>query len=846
LGGYRHYLVTRLAIVSLARYNLVGMDKNYDHKQAEVEWYDFWEKSGFFKANPKSSKKPYSLLMPPPNLTGDLHLGHAMQHAFLDAIARFKRLQGFDVLLLPGVDHAGILFEGTLNRILDREGLSKQKLGRDKWLERAWKFRDEIYKSFRKSWSVMGISADWSREVFTLEPKVQKAVFEEFKTFWEKDLLYKGTYIVQWCPGCGTAIEDIEMEYTDRKERLFYVKYLIPKVGDYIIVATTRPETIFADVAIAIHPNHPKYKKFVGENAQNPFTKKLIPIIEDRRVKKDFGTGALKITPGHDLLDYEIGKDNNLEILHAIGKDGKLTVLAGDLSGLDTNIAREKSTELLNSLGVLEKIEDYSHSVPICERCKSVVEPLISDEWFVRMTSLAQDSLKIIKHINFLPKSYLKIITDWIANLHDWSISRSLWWGHRIPVWYCGKEKGLAKPLGFYAGIIPQLFSGKTKTYRLKDHSYKPGVKVAFHKSGTQEIFGFGEIVNVEVTTVGKLPLNDPTHGAVYKNREELIAALEKHNKFKVSEGTTAFIYEYKFTPIKNSIKGCGEIVVSKDAPTSCPRCGNKNLVQDEQVLDTWFSSGLWPISTLGWPKKDTEFKRYFPWDFCLTAPEIKYLWIARMIMLSKFFVNDIPFKNMFFHGMLRDLQGRKFSKSLGNGVDPNELRNSWGTDSTRMALYTYCIPGRDGHVSKETMDKRCKNFRNFSTKLINLSRFIIDLKPKKYSRKITNTNYNDRWIKEELVKTARLVTKHMEKFELHLASYEIYDFIWHRFADKYIEHSKTRREETQALLEIVFEDSLKLLHPFMPFITEELWQKLPNKSGKSIMTTTWPDIVNN
>ncbi len=716
------------------------MDKTYDQTTVEKKWYKFWEESGFFKADPDSSKKPYSLLMPPPNLTGELHLGHAMQHTILDAAARFKRMQGFDVLLLPGVDHAGIQFESTLNKALSKESLTKQKLGREEWLKRAWQFRDEMYNSFHHTWTLMGISADWDREVFTLDPKVAKAVLTEFKTFWEEDLLYKGAYIVQWCPKDQTAIEDLEMEYEERKEKLYFVKYLVRNEdakAEYITVATARPETIFADVAIAVYPDHPKYKKFIGKTAWNPLASKeqalMLKIIEDKRVDKDFGTGALKITPGHDPLDYQIGKDNHLPILHAIDKTGRMTEIAGNLVGLKIEEARAKAVEKLQEAGAIEKIEDYTHSVPVCERCKTVVEPLVSEEWFVKMKPLAKKALKHLDEINFLPRNYHKIIGDWLKEIHDWSISRSLWWGHRIPVWYCRKC--------------------------------------------------------------------NPHH--LVSKEEGMIISLEKPSQ-------------------------------------PCPKCGASEWIQDEQVLDTWFSSGLWPMATLGWPDETAELKRYFPWSLELTSPEIKYLWIARMIMLSLHFKDAIPFRNMFFHGMLRDLQGRKFSKSLGNGINPYDLVNQWGVDATRMTLYSYAAPGRDGKISRQLMDERCKNYRNFATKIKNLYRFIYELKPEDAAKTSDFSHPEDTEIIQQLNGLTDSVTNNLENFQLHLATEDVYDFIWHKFADSYIEGSKKRRSEAQPCLEYVFQTCLKLLHPFMPFITEELWQRLPH-IGKSIMITTWP-----
>ncbi len=719
------------------------MDKVYNHKDVEEKIYKTWEEKGYFKADPASSKKPYSLLMPPPNLTGALHLGHAMQHAIMDAIARFKRLEGYDVLLLPGVDHAGIQFEGTLNKLLAKEGLSKQKLGREAWLKRAWEFKEQSYNSVAATWRVMGLSADWSREVFTLDPKVAKAVLTEFQTFWDKDLLYKGAYIVQWCPKDQTAIEDVEMEYEERKEKLYFVKYLIQGTEDeYITIATARPETIFADVAIAVYPGHPKYAKYVGRHAINLLNDQVLTIIKDSRVDKKFGTGALKITPGHDLLDYEIGKDNNLPIYQAIDKTGRMTDFAflrykdysDSLMGVKVNEARERVVEWLQENGAIEDIKEYMHSVPVCERCKATIEPLISEEWFVRMKPLADKALKRIHEVAFMPKNYQKILSDWIEKIHDWCISRPLWWGYRIPVWYCQK-------------CNPHHEVGKDK-----------------------------------------------------------------------------------------------DMAISMEEPTkTCQTCGEKHWVQDENLLDTWFSSGLWPMATLGWPDKNKEFDKYFPWDFEISGGEIKYLWIARMIMLSLYFTDSIPFKNMFFHGMIRDLEGKKFSKSLGNGIDPNTLREQWGTDAARMALYTYAAPGRDGRANRQTMDERCKNFRNFGTKLRNIARFIFELVPENAQKTSDFSHPDDAAIIEALNKAVKEVTKNLNKFELHLATDGIYHFVWHELADVYIEKSKIRREEAQPVLEHVFRQCLILLHPFMPFITEEIYQTLLANKDKSIMIEVWP-----
>lgn len=684
----------------------------------EKNVYDFWEKKKFFSADPTSEKKSFSLLIPPPNLTGELHLGHAMQHSILDAIARFKRLQGFDVLLLPGVDHAGIQFEATFQKKLSKENLSKHKLGREKWLEKAWEFKGEIYKLVSGSWRMLGLSADWDREVFTLDEGPRKAVFEAFKTFYDKGLIYKGPYIVQWCPKDRTAIEDVEVEYEEREDKLYFIKYPIKASDNFVTIATTRPETMFADAAVAVNPKDKRYKDLIGKIVVVPFVEREVKIIADEAIDKDFGSGVLKVDPAHSLEDWEIGKRHNLEVLSVVGKDGKLTELAGKFAGQKTEEVRKTIVADLESKGLIEKVEDLTHTVPICERCRSTIELLISEEWFIRVGDLAKEAMMVIREdkINFLPRNYARILVDWLENIHDWCISRSLWWGHRIPVWYHGDEK--------------------------------------------------------------KVSLESPGEG----------------------------------------------------------------WVQDEQVLDTWFSSGLWPMSTLGWPQKTRELERYFPWGFEISAPEIKYLWIARMIMLSKYFMDQIPFKNMFFHGMLRDLEGRKFSKSLGNGIESSYLIEKWGVDATRMALYTYSVPGRDGRVSKAILDERGKNYRNFATKLRNITKFVLDLKPKDSKVDKDLSHEEDLTIEKELTDLTGVVTKHLENIDLHLAAEALYEFTWHKFADIYIEKSKARRAEAQPVLEYVLKQLLIMLHPFMPFVTEELYQQFEVKR-ESIMLEEWPSV---
>lgn len=698
------------------------MEPRYSPAELEKKWYDFWEQGGYFAADPNSGKQPYSILMPPPNLTGSLHLGHVMQHAIMDAMARYKRMNNFDVLLQPGVDHAGLQFQGTLDKKLSKDGINPKALSREDYLKEAWKFKDENYNSVKETFRQTGISADWSREVFTLDDKQQKAVVHEFKTYYDQGLIYKGPYLVNWCSKCGTAIEDVETEYVTKTESLYFVKYQVENSGQFITVATARPETIYADAGIAVYPNHPQFKLFIGQSAINPLTGQPISIFEDQRVDKEFGTGALKITPGHDPLDYAIGADHKLPVIQVIGKDGKLNEHGGDLAGLKVEEARKQAAVKLQTSGNIDHIEEYTHDVPVCERCKTTVEPLISEEWFVKMQPLADKAIQAIadKQINFLPDNYNDILTRWLDNIHDWTISRSQIWGHRIPVWY--------------------------------------------------------------------------------KDDQEQ---------------------------------------VSFDSP-------GEGWIQDEQVLDTWFSSGLWPMSTLGWPENTKELNRYYPWNLEVTAPEIKFLWIARMIMLGLWFKDQVPFTTMFFHGTLRDLQGQKFSKSLGNGIEPTRLFETWGVDATRLTLVSYAIPGRDGKASNQTIDERAKNYRNFNTKLWNVARFILS---EVTSNPETNQDLHpdDQAILEKLAATTAKVTKHFENLELHLALETLYEFIWNNFANTYLEQTKNHRAESQATLLKVLADSLKLLHPFAPFVTEEIWSQLPVEltDSQPLIISPWPTSAN-
>src|SRR3989338_8576054 len=714
----------------------------YDQSK-ESKIYKLWEESGFF--NPDNLRgEPYAIIMPPPNANGALHIGHALFVTLEDIMIRYARMRGRKTLWLPGTDHAGFETQVVFEKKLEKEGRSRFQMTREEFYKEVWDFVQDYKQQTEDGIRRLGASTDWSRNMFTLDPRIIQIVYETFEQMYRDGLIYRGNRICNWCVKHQTGLADLETEHEERTDPLYYIKY------GPLTLATVRTETKFGDTALAVNPKDKRYREYVGKEfeIETLAGKRKMKVIADDVVDPKFGTGVIKVTPGHDFNDYEIGKRHNLPILQVINKSGRLTELAGKYAGMKLEEARQAMIPELRERGILVKEEDYVHNVAVCERCKSVVEPLISDEWFLKVSELADGAVKVIDDgkIKFLPKNYAKILKDWLLNIHDWCISRSLWWGHRIPVWY-------------------------------------------------------------RVTEVQR------------------------------DNGTKSI-----------------EVKVSLDSPGA-------GWVQDEQVLDTWFSSGLWPLSTLGWPfdlaqgkpsseraSLDPELAKYFPWDFEISAPEIKYLWIARMIMIANYFTGEVPFKTMFFHGMLRDLQGRKFSKSLGNGIDPMYLIAKWGVDATRMALYTYSIPGRDGRVSREILDERGKNFRNFATKIRNIARYTLELKPdssvilsgSEESRDPSSTTHDDRWILDELEKVTKKVTNNLESLELHLAVDELYDFVWHKFADKYIEESKSERANAQPTLEYVLKQVLILLHPFMPFSTEEIYQKFEVKR-KSIMLEEWP-----
>ncbi|MFO7152814.1 MAG: valine--tRNA ligase [Bacillota bacterium] len=704
----------------------------YDPKNVEEKWYKFWEEENLFRAEIDPEKEPFTIVIPPPNVTGQLHIGHALNNTIQDILIRFKRMQGYPTLWLPGTDHAGIATEAKVKEQLAEEGLSKYDLGREKFLERVWAWKEKYGDTIVKQLKRLGASCDWSRFRFTLDEGLSRAVREVFVKLYEKGLIYRGDYIVNWCPTCKTTLSDIEVEHEERQDKLYYVNYPFSDGLGHITVATTRPETILGDTAVAVNPADERYRACIGKTVVLPLVGREIPIIADDYVDMEFGTGAVKVTPAHDPNDFEMGLRHQLPMVKVMDEEGRMNENAGRFEGLDRYECRKAIVEELKEKGYLEKIEDLNHSVGKCYRCHTVVEPMVSKQWFVRMKPLAEPAIEVVKQgkVQFVPERFTKIYINWLENIHDWCISRQLWWGHRIPAWYC---------------------------------------------------------------------------------------------------------------------QDCGETIVARETPEKCPKCGSTSLEQDPDVLDTWFSSALWPFSTLGWPDQTEDLKYFYPTSALVTGYDIIFFWVARMIFMAMEFMKKEPFKYVAITGLVRDAQGRKMSKSLGNGIDPLEVIEKYGADTLRFALCTGNTPGNDIRFSWE----KAEHSRNFANKIWNASRFVMmnlqGFEPGEVET--TKLSLKDRWILSRLNDVTKEVTDFLERFEVGMAAQKLYDFFWSEFCDWYIEMAKIdlygedgeAKRRTQQVLHTVLERILRLMHPFMPFITEEIWQHLPHE-GKSIMVSSWPD----
>ena len=711
-----------------------NLEKTYNPKEIEPKLYEKWCENKYFHAEVDRSKKPFTTVMPPPNITGKLHMGHAFDNTLQDILIRYKRMQGYNALWIPGTDHAAIATEVKVTEQLKAEGIDKKELGREKFLERTWQWKDEYAGTIEGQLKKLGVSCDWDRERFTMDEGCSKAVEEVFIKLYEEGYIYKGSRIVNWCPVCKTALSDAEVDHEEQAGHFWHIKYPIVGTDRFLEIATTRPETMLGDTAIAVHPDDERYKDIVGKNVVLPLVNREIPIVADYYVDKEFGTGAVKITPAHDPNDFEVGKRHNLPEINIMNDDATINELGGKYAGMERYEARKAIVSDLEEQGFLVKVEDHSHNVGTHERCGTTVEPLVKQQWFVRMEELAKPAIEAISNgdLKLIPERMNKTYMNWLSNIRDWCVSRQIWWGHRIPAYYC------------------------------------------------QE---------------------------------------------------------------------CGKVVVAREMPEVCPDCGCTHFVQDEDTLDTWFSSALWPFSTLGWPEKTEDLDYFYPTDVLVTGYDIIFFWVIRMVFSGYAYTGKAPFHTVLFHGLIRDSQGRKMSKSLGNGIDPLEIIEKYGADALRITLVTGNAPGNDMRF----YDERVEANRNFANKVWNASRFIL---MNMEGKEITVPNESDlsavdQWIISKMNTLTKDVTENMDKFELGIAVQKVYDFIWDEFCDWYIELAKYRiyhAEEDPAAansalytLKTVLGDALKLLHPFMPFVTEEIYGALVPEE-ESLMMSSWPE----
>ena len=706
------------------------LNKVYDPKAVESEIYKMWEEGGYFHAERDDTKKPFTIVMPPPNVTGQLHMGHAMDATLQDSIIRFKRMQGYNALWIPGVDHAGIATQIKVEEELRKEGLTRYDLGREKFLERVWDWKNRFGNRIVEQQKKLGASCDWDRARFTMDEGCSKAVREVFVSLYEKGLIYKGSRIINWCPHCVTALSDAEVEYVDKPGHLWHIRYPLEDGSGEVVVATTRPETMLGDSGVCVNPNDDRYKSIVGKNVILPLLNKPIPVVADDYAEMEFGTGCVKMTPAHDPNDFEVGLRHNLEVIRVLDDEGKVNSLGGKYEGMDRYEARKAIVADLEAQGYLVKVEDYSHNVGTCYRCHNDVEPIISAQWFVKMKPLAEEAIRVVKdgETKFVPDRFTKTYLNWMENVRDWCISRQLWWGHQIPAWTC---------------------------------------------------------------------------------------------------------------------QDCGHITVSREDACKCEKCGSTNIERDPDVLDTWFSSALWPFETLGWPEKTPDLDYFYPTDVLVTGYDIIFFWVARMIFSGCEHTGKTPFHTVLIHGLVRDDKGRKMSKSLGNGIDPLEMIDKYGCDALRMNMVTSNSPGNDMRFYVE----RCEAMRNFANKLWNASRYVMmNLGEDFVPRLPQNLEIADKWVLSKLNTLISEVTENMEHYELGIAVQKIYDFVWDTYCDWYIELTKARLYSEEAdrkqtalqVLVYVLDQTLRLLHPFMPYITEEIWQSLPHE-GKALIVAKWP-----
>ena len=710
------------------------LPKIYEPQNVEARIYEMWETGGFFKPSGNPEADPFTIVMPPPNVTGQLHMGHAMDATLQDTLIRFKRMQGYDALWVPGVDHAGIATQIKVEEELrNKEGLSRYDLGREKFLERVWDWKHKYGNRIVEQQKKLGASCDWDRARFTMDEGCSKAVREVFVSLYEKGLIYKGSRIINWCPNCVTALSDAEVEYVDKPGHLWHIRYPLADGTGEVVVATTRPETMLGDTGVCVNPNDERYKHIVGKKVILPLVNKEIPVVADDYAEMEFGTGCVKMTPAHDPNDFEVGLRHNLEVIRVLNDNGVVNEFGGKYEGMDRYDARKAIVADLEEQGYLVKIDDHAHNVGTCYRCHKDVEPIISAQWFVKMKPLAEEAIRVVKEgeTKFVPDRFSKTYMNWMENVRDWCISRQLWWGHQIPAWTCAD---------------------------------------------------------------------------------------------------------------------CGHITVSRDDATVCEKCGSAHITREEDVLDTWFSSALWPFETLGWPEKTRDLEYFYPTDVLVTGYDIIFFWVARMIFSGCEHTGKTPFHTVLIHGLVRDNQGRKMSKSLGNGIDPLEMIEKYGCDALRLNMVTGNSPGNDMRFYVE----RCEAMRNFANKLWNASRYVMMSLPEGAKNELPaleNLEIADKWVLSKLNNLIAEVTENMDKYELGVAIQKIYDFVWDTYCDWYIELTKARlyaddegRKQTAlSVLTYVLDQMLRLMHPFMPFITEEIWQSLPHE-GEALIVAQWPE----
>ncbi|MFC1663131.1 valine--tRNA ligase [Patescibacteria group bacterium] len=829
------------------------LPKAYEPNKYESSIYKKWEDSGFFNPDnlPGRRTKLFSIAMPPPNATGTLHIGHAVTLAIEDIMTRYARMRGYKTLWLPGTDHAAIATQNVIEKQLKEKGQTKHDLGREVFEKRVEDFVEDSKSRIRQQIRALGASCDWSRERYTMDQGLTRAVQETFVKMYNDGLIYRGNRIVNWCPRCQSTLADDEVEYKEQITSFYYFKY------GPVTIGTARPETKFSDKIIIVHPDDKRYKHLVGREFDVEWIdgKVKARVIADKAANPQEGSGAMTITPGHSFVDFDLAKKHNLPIEKIIDEDGKLTAAAGELAGSLARESRVKIVSKLEQKGLVDHIdENYKHNLSICYRCHTPIEPLVSNQWFIsvekpviksgnKKVSLKHQALRVVKsgEINIIPKQFIKVYFHWLNNLHDWNISRQLWFGHRIPVWYCGGLKAGRLPrLGFHESVLPQLFAGKTKTYRLRDHGFAVGDIVAFDNSQQNTVIGHGTITAVEQTTIDKIRLADPEHGATYKKLTELVAAFKRHHPDKKITATTpAWIYKYKFVSTKK-INGCGQVFVGAKPPDKCPACSHKRFEQDTDVLDTWFSSALWTFSTLGWPDKTKDLKTFHPTTVMETGYDILFFWVARMILMTTYIMDEIPFETVYLHGLVRDKQGRKMSKSLGNGIDPLEMSKKYSADAVRLSLVIGTSPGNDMRLYEE----KIAAYRNFGNKIWNIARYAMLTQDLSRTNKIDfkYLTIEEKSIIHKLNELIKTVTRAMDNYSYGTTGELIYNFIWHDFADVYLEETKARRtKNTSAVISLTLRTSLKLLHPFMPFVTEHIWEKLGDNN--LLMISDWPKV---